>query len=97
MVPQKKMSSVPWVKHINSIGTVLSSEDKIKSTERIVQKLKPTSAQVFKSVDMPAAAGTAEDDEMAGMPVLVPCINISKTASQVSIIFNYILSYMDKF
>jgi hypothetical protein len=88
MIPQKKkISSVPWVKHINSIGTI-GSEDIIKIRDKSnIIKLKPTAPPVLAeetSSPVVVVAAAADDDELAGMPVLFPCIDISSNSSQVS-------------
>jgi hypothetical protein len=87
MIPQKKkISSVPWVKHINSIGTI-GSEDIIKIRDKSnIIKLKPSAPPVLtEETSSPVVVvATADDDELAGMPVLFPCIDISSNSSQVS-------------
>jgi hypothetical protein len=83
MVPQKKkISSVPWVKHINSIGTI-GSEDIMKIRDKnSILKTKP-SAPPAPPV-LTEETSSADEDELAGMPVLFPCIDISSSSSQVS-------------
>jgi hypothetical protein len=88
MVPQKKkISSVPWVKHINSIGTI-GSEDIMKIRDKnSILKTKPSAPPappVLTEETSSAVVAAADEDELAGMPVLFPCIDISSSSSQVS-------------